>query len=268
MMAEPQHKALEQAEGRFRLLRKLALDAASGMELKALLKTALEQSLALYGVEAGSVSLLGDSGAVEWSVVVGQKDCAAHLGGLEKAVLGDLRAVHKVRSLYMTIDQDGPAGVFSYPLQAGGVIYGAVSGLARGERNLAAEEEFISATAAVMALAAERHLRAEAPVSKEDVAKKARAKAITETAVAINHQINNPLTAISGNLQILLSRAEKLPPEVIRMLKKIEEGADRILAVTDKLRNLTADKTIPYIGDTTMIDLDATTDPDEDEKKK
>lgn len=265
-MADQLQKPLELAEDRFRLLRRIALDAASGMELKPLLKTALEQSLSLYGVEAGSVSLLGAEGNVEWSVVVGDEDCAAHLGGLEKAVLSDLRAVHKVRSLYMTIDQDGPAGIFSYPLKAGTVIYGAISGLARGERNLALEEEFISATAAVMALAAERHLRTEPAVSKDDIAKKARAKAIAETAVAINHQINNPLTAISGNLQILLSRAEKLSPEVIRMLKKIEEGADRILAVTDKLRNLTSDKTTQYIGDTTMIDLDASVDSSEDDK--
>jgi len=262
------HESLKLAEGRFRLLRKIALDAASGMELKSLLKAALEQSLALYGVDAGSVSLLGDSGVVEWTVVVGQKDCAAHLSGLEKAVLGDLRAVHKVRSLYMTIDQDGLAGVFSYPLKAGGVIYGAVSGLVRGERNLAVEEEFISATAAVMALAAERHLRTEAPISKDEVARKTRAKAIEETAVAINHQINNPLTAISGNLQILLSRQKNLPPEVVRMLKKIEEGADRILKVTDKLRNLTGDKSVQYIGDTTMIDLDAGPPPAEGDEKK
>ncbi len=265
-MADQPQKSLELAEGRFRLLRRIALDAASGVELKSLLKTALEQSLTLYGVEAGSVSLVGEKGNVEWSVVVGQEDCAAHLQGLEKAVLNDLRAVHKVRSLYMTIDQDGPAGVFSYPLKAGSVIYGAISGLARGERNLALEEEFISATAAVMALAAERQRQLGPTVATDDIAKKARAKAIAETAVAINHQINNPLTAISGNLQILLSRAEKLSPEVIRLLKKIEEGADRILAVTDKLRNLTSDRTTNYIGDTTMIDLDASAGSSDDDK--
>lgn len=254
-------KELEKIEGRFRLLRRIALDTAAGVDLKSLLTTALEQSLSLSGVEAGAVSILGQKGEVEWSLLVGNESCANRLGELETTLLGNLRTVHRVRSLYMTIDLDGPAGVFSYPLKAGSVIHGAISGLALGERNLAVEEEFISATAAAMALAAERHKQLRKGEPAGDTVKEAREAAIKQTAVTINHEINNPLTAISGNLQLLLSRSEELSPDVVRLLKKIEEGADRILAVTDKLRHLTGDKTIKYIGDTTMIDLDAPSSP-------
>jgi len=260
-MADQPQRSLALIEGRFRLLRRMALDAASGADLKNLLTTALKESLSLSGIEAGSVSLLGEKGEVEWSVLVGEKSCAARLGELEKTLLSDLRMVHRVRSVYMTIDRDGPAGVFSYPLKAGAIIYGTISGLARGERNLAVEEEFISATAAVMALATERDKQPASAGPDSEVVKAARTAAITETAVAINHQINNPLTAISGNVQLLLSRAEELSPDVVHLLKKIEEGADRILEVTSKLRKLTTDKTVRYVGDTAMIDLDASSSP-------
>jgi len=265
-MTDDKHKPPEIIEGRLELLRRLALQAAAGAELEPLLTEALKEALALYGVEAGAITLLNKDGEVEWSTVVGDERHAAQLGELEKNLLNSMRVVHRVRSLYMTIDRDGPAGVFSYPLKVESEVYGAISGLARGDRNLAVEEDFISATAALMALATERRKRTAAQ-PEGDVVKKARAEAIKDTAVTINHQINNPLTAISGNLQILLSRSEELAlsPDVVRLLKKIEEGAERILEVTAKLRNLNVDRTVQYLGDTKMIDLDATPDSDDEE---
>ena len=259
-MSDQQPKTSAVIEGRFRLLRQMVLDAASGVHVRELIAAALEQSLVLSGVEAGVATLWGEREADTWSATAGEDGCVAHLVGLERILLGELRTRHGVRSLYMTIDREGgPAGVFTYPLCAGGTIYGAISGYARGERNLAIEEEFISGFAAIIALAVKGQGRRDEPAA--EALRKAREAAIAETAVTINHEINNPLTAISGNLQLLFSRAQDLSPDVVRLLKKIEEGADRILEVTRKLRNLTADKTVPYLGDTKMIDLDASSEP-------
>lgn len=261
-MSDEKRKSPELSESRYQLLRQMAVGAASGTLAKDLVVAALEQSLALSGVEAGTVTFWGGEKDGEWSVTAGDQSCTARLVELEKAFLAELRSHHGVRSLYMTLDRpDGPAGVFTYPLRAGETIYGAISGLARGERNLALEEEFISGFAAVIALAVERQQFRQPAAPDPQALRDARATAVAEVAVAINHEINNPLTAISGNLQLLLSRAQGLSPDVVRLLKKIEEGADRILEVTRKLRNLTADKTVPYLGETRMIDLNASSEP-------
>ncbi len=262
-MSDKTPKSPEILQARFESLRQLILDTAGNKDLKELFSATIRHSLSPSGVEAGAVSLFSPEGETEWSVFAGDDDCADALAELEDNLLQNLRTAHGIRSLYLTLDQDGPAGVFSYPLKAGATIYGAISGFARGDRNLAVEEEFISAIAGAMALAAERSRPAAEPAAAEDLIRQARATAVAETAVAINHEINNPLTAISGNLQLLLSRATDLSPDVVRLLKKIEEGADRILEVTEKLRNLNVDKTVPYIGDTNMIDLDAAEDDDQ-----
>lgn len=256
-MAEEKQKSREIIEGRLRLLRRMALDAASGVDPQTLLTSALKESLLLSGLEAGAVTLLGKEGKAKWSIVVGEEKSAARLREIEKSLLSRLRTEHQVRSLYMTIGEEAPAGVFSYPLKAGKVIYGAISGLAQGERNLAVEEEFISATAALMALVAERD---------SDALKASWTDGIKQARTAINHHVNSPLMAISGNLEIFRSRVTDLSPEDLRLLENIEKGARQILEVTTKLRNLKVFKTTTYVGDQDMLDIDAAPEPPEDQE--
>ncbi len=264
MDTHDQHSDKQLAE-RYQVLRQLVLDTAAGDELREYLKRALQQSLELYGVEAGAITLFDEEGNSAWTTAAGDSDCIDHLAGIEKAFLQSLRSVHHVRSLFMTIDQDGPAGVFSYPLKSGGVIYGAISGLARGDRNLTQEEEFIAVTAAMMAVAAERQSRMRPESLEKEVLAQTRSDAIAELIVAINHQINNPLTAITGNLQLLLTKANQLPDDVVRLLRKIDDGAERILEVIRKLRDLKEAKSTTYINGTMMIDLDNIDPPSEEE---
>jgi hypothetical protein len=94
---------------------------------------------------------------------------------------------------------------------------------------------------------------------KEDhklVVKGERVAAILEAAVTINHEINNPLTAILGNTQLLLLNKDKLAPDMLVKLSTIEKSAMRIRSVTQKLMAVVEPITTPYIDGLQMLDLD------------
>ncbi len=81
--------------------------------------------------------------------------------------------------------------------------------------------------------------------------------AITETALAVGHEINNPLLAIRGNLQILGSYiAENQMPDTIQnRFKTIVDNFERIRQVTDQFVNLSSPKTVQVFGKTKMVDM-------------
>jgi hypothetical protein len=79
---------------------------------------------------------------------------------------------------------------------------------------------------------------------------------ILETAVTINHEINNPLTAILGNTQLLLLDKDKLPKDLLAKITTIEKSALRIRQVTQKLMAVIEPITTPYIDGLQMLDID------------
>ena len=83
-----------------------------------------------------------------------------------------------------------------------------------------------------------------------------RAAAITETAVTINHEINNPLTAILGHAQLLLMSKDKLPADVVAKLETIERSAIKIRETTSKLMAIIEPVTTPYASGLEMIDIE------------
>jgi PAS domain S-box-containing protein len=93
--------------------------------------------------------------------------------------------------------------------------------------------------------------------SQENLIKSERLAAITETSVAANHEINNPLFSILGQAQLLLRKYENQDAETLRRLRVIEESALRIACVTKKLANLADPVVKEYPGlATSMIDLE------------
>ena len=86
--------------------------------------------------------------------------------------------------------------------------------------------------------------------------KSERAAAITETTVTINHEINNPLTAILGNTQLMLMSREKLPPDVVVKLETIERSAIKIRETTTKLMSIIDPVTTAYASGLEMIDIE------------
>ncbi|MBI5866970.1 MAG: hypothetical protein HZB43_01540, partial [candidate division Zixibacteria bacterium] len=137
---------------RFQILSRLAMAASAGRSVDHLLELAVTEAVSLVGLVAGAVRIFGAGNGDVAGAMAGEPEGKIKLAELEDTLLGQLRRNYSVRSLFMTLDLDGPAGLFSYPLMSGTTVVGAVSGLARGERNLAAEEEFVASLAAMIVL--------------------------------------------------------------------------------------------------------------------
>jgi two-component system, NtrC family, sensor kinase len=90
----------------------------------------------------------------------------------------------------------------------------------------------------------------------KQLVKSERAAAITETTVTINHEINNPLTAILGNTQLMLMSKDKLPPDVVTKLETIERSAIKIRETTAKLMSIIEPVTSSYASGLEMIDIE------------
>lgn len=82
-----------------------------------------------------------------------------------------------------------------------------------------------------------------------------RLRGVTETVGALNHEINNPLAAIAGNAQLLLRSPDGLSAQARIKLESILEAARRIQRVTAKMSSLIQATTVPYPGDSTIIDV-------------
>ena len=86
-----------------------------------------------------------------------------------------------------------------------------------------------------------------------------RFKAVTEMAVSLSHEINNPLCVISGTAQLMLMRSEELDEDIVNQLKTIWEQSKRIGALTLKLTLIESVITTPYAQGLTMIDIEKST---------
>lgn len=84
---------------------------------------------------------------------------------------------------------------------------------------------------------------------------------MAQMAASINHEINNPLTTILGNAELVLMMYPDLREEVRKKLEKIVTEARRISSITEKLRNMKRVVIEEYLAKTreTMIDIDSST---------
>ncbi len=82
-------------------------------------------------------------------------------------------------------------------------------------------------------------------------------QAIGQMAVSINHEINNPLTTIMGNIELLLMTNPDMSEAVRRKLTVIQTESQRIAGIVEKLRDMKKIVVGNYIGrlEEKMIDL-------------
>jgi two-component system, NtrC family, sensor kinase len=79
---------------------------------------------------------------------------------------------------------------------------------------------------------------------------------IAETAVAVQHEINNPLTALLGHVALLESGVVA-PGEERESIRTIADQATRIAAVVHRLATLRDPRSVEYLRGTRMLDLSA-----------
>jgi CheY-like chemotaxis protein len=80
-----------------------------------------------------------------------------------------------------------------------------------------------------------------------------RLAAIGEIAAAVGHEVNNPLAAALGTLDLVLLRQD-VPPDTRRDLAHCRTHLWRIASTVSQLTNV-SDRTVQYVGPDRMIDL-------------
>jgi PAS domain S-box-containing protein len=81
-------------------------------------------------------------------------------------------------------------------------------------------------------------------------------EAIRQLVITVNHEINNPLTSILANAQLLRLSKDQVDEKTAQRLRQIESQVKRIATVTQRLRTMEELKTDAYIASgPRMIDI-------------
>jgi two-component system NtrC family sensor kinase len=80
-----------------------------------------------------------------------------------------------------------------------------------------------------------------------------RAAGIAETAIAVAHEMNNVLTVLVMNAELLAHDAT--PEEMPGIASEILSASGRIAATVQRLRNVADLKSVDYLGEKKMLDL-------------
>jgi K+-sensing histidine kinase KdpD len=246
----------QKASRQFGIMRDVAIAASSGVSTSEIAEIALKGAARLVGLSATTLILWDEKEIPLLTVTHSELDAERKmLLKLEDELFANLRKNRKLVSAYMSFGGEKPLAGFTLPLRQGNKIIGAVIGMQPGSGTLVGEDVFLEALTAALSVAT---IASGLGVSGEDInarIKKERLNAIIETATTVNHEINNPLTAVLGNIQLLLMKRGDLDEEMKKKLKVVEESALRIKEVTQKLMNITQDRVTDYTDGVKMIDL-------------
>ena len=180
---------------RYEILRELALAGTGKKGLTQAARTALRQAADLVGLQAAAMYLWDESMQVNLAVSHAATDSTRErLISLEEDLFRSLRQDQQVLSAYITFGGETPLHSFTLPLRHGDRIFGAIIGIQEGDRTLVSEDAFLEALSAVLSLSAlaDGIGKDDSPTGEE--VEQARLTAVTETAVTVNHEINNHLT--------------------------------------------------------------------------
>ncbi len=84
-----------------------------------------------------------------------------------------------------------------------------------------------------------------------------RLEAVMLAAVTVNHEINNPLTTIVGNLFLIRRElGEDISDSLRQRLDHVESNCKKIEKVARHLEQIEEIKLVKYLGDTEMLDID------------
>lgn len=95
----------------------------------------------------------------------------------------------------------------------------------------------------------------EQKVLREKVLKAERVGAIGEIVITVRHEINNPLTTVIGNVELLIERYGDRDKELAGRLETILNNALRIAEIVKQLKAIKRDKVVEYVRGVSMTDL-------------
>ncbi len=91
---------------------------------------------------------------------------------------------------------------------------------------------------------------------EERIIEAERLASVIQTAITVNHEVNNPLAVVMGNIYLAQERARELGiADMVDQLEAMERSCRRIRDITQKLQNLQEAATTDYIEGIKMIDI-------------
>jgi CheY-like chemotaxis protein len=93
---------------------------------------------------------------------------------------------------------------------------------------------------------------------QDKLIEKEKESVVVEMAGAASHELNQPLTAILGNLQLVMTKLPQGDPLVER-LSKVLNQVDRMVEIVKKIGQITRYKTKRYAENVRIIDIDQST---------
>jgi signal transduction histidine kinase len=90
---------------------------------------------------------------------------------------------------------------------------------------------------------------------QESLIEAERLATVHQLVVTLSHRINNSLAGILSALEILLESEEGLSALVRQTLVRVKEEASKIKTIVSRLQELKSLRTIPYLEDIDMLDL-------------
>jgi len=93
-----------------------------------------------------------------------------------------------------------------------------------------------------------------------------RVKVLAQTAITAAHLINQPLTSILGLVDLIKIQKDYSPETLENHLTSIREAGAQIHEIVQKMEKIERHVTTPYLDDVDMIDLDAATEKNKDQR--
>ena len=110
--------------------------------------------------------------------------------------------------------------------------------------------------------------REEIEAQQQKIIEMGKMQTFAQMAVSINHEINNPLTSVLGNIELILMMNHGLDEKTKKRLVTIRQEASRISDIVEKLGNAKKVVTSDYLGryGEKMIDIEKSSHQDDEEK--
>jgi signal transduction histidine kinase len=90
---------------------------------------------------------------------------------------------------------------------------------------------------------------------REIVLETERLAAICQLGIAVRHEINNPLTTVIGNTELLLEQYDRADDDLKKRLEVVLDNALRIAEIVKRLEGIRKDNVVEYLQGVKMTDL-------------
>ena len=254
-------------KNRFEVFRALTQAGSRGIGFHKLAELALTHTAELVGLKAAALIVWDKDFQPVFSVTHADEESDKdRLLSLEKDMYDKFRRDRQLVSAYLSFGGETTIHSFTLPLKYQDNTFGAVIGLQEGERTIISEESFLETLASVVGLyytASSGGVRGSDLASMEKRLEQERLSGILDTAVTVNHEVNNPLQAIIASVQLLFINTKDMDKELEAKLKVIEEAAMKIGSVTKRLTQVTDPTAKVYLDGTNMIPLPEDENKDE-----